>query len=72
VVVLECRHHFRDRALETARLIARFHYGPDGRWRLYWLRHTGRWYVYDRVGPSKDPARLVRELEDDPTNIFWG
>jgi hypothetical protein len=72
VIVLECRRNIRDRTLETEHPIARFHYGRDGRWRLFWLRHTGRWYAYENVGPSKDPVRVVRELENDPTNIFWG
>jgi hypothetical protein len=72
VIVLECRRLIRDRSLETERPIARFHYGPDGRWRLFWLRQTGRWNAYEHVSPSKDPIGLIRALEDDPTNIFWG
>ena len=72
VTVVERRPYFRDRTQETEHTIARFHYGPDGRWRLLWLRHTGRWYPYENAGPSKDPARLVRELEADSTHIFWG
>jgi hypothetical protein len=72
IIVLECRRHFRVRELETKCPIARFHYQPDGRWRLFWLHHTGRWQAYENVGSSRDLVRLVRELEDDSTHIFWG
>lgn len=72
VTVVERRPYFRDRTRETEHTIARFHYEPDGRWRLLWRRHTGRWCPYVNAAPSKNPARLVRELETDPTHIFWG
>jgi hypothetical protein len=72
VTVVECRPYFRDPSQETEHPIARFHYEPDGRWRLFWLRHTGRWYKYENARPTKDTARLIRELETDPTHIFWG
>jgi hypothetical protein len=72
ISVLELRPGILDHTKETEHIVARFHYEPDGQWRLFWLRHTGRWYAYENTGPSRDPARLVRELEDDPTHIFWG
>jgi len=72
VTVVERRPYYLDHTTETEHPIARFHYEPDGRWRLFWLRHTGRWYKYENARPTKATARLVRELETDPTHIFWG
>jgi hypothetical protein len=28
--------------------------------------------AYDVIAPSTDVGVLLREIEDDPTSIFWG
>lgn len=72
VTLTERRPYVLDRKHETDHPIARFTYEPAGRWRLFWLRNNGIWYEYENLPPSPDPAPLVRELEEDPTHIFWG
>ena len=72
VTLTELRPYVMDRKQETDHPVARFHYEQDGRWRLFWPRHEGGWCEYERVPPSRDPTLLVRELEADPTHIFWG
>ncbi len=49
----------------------RFDAAP-GAWTLHWADRNGRWHLYDDVDPSPDVGPILREIEDDPTGIFWG
>jgi hypothetical protein len=40
-------------------------------WSLYWADRNGRWHCYDDLDPSPVDKVLI-EIEDDPTCIFWG
>jgi hypothetical protein len=43
-----------------------------GTWSLCCSDSNGRWSAYDELGPTKDVAPLLNEIDADPTGIFWG
>jgi hypothetical protein len=43
-----------------------------GLWELHFADRNERWWPYDERGPTADIEVMLRELEDDPTCIFWG
>jgi hypothetical protein len=54
-------------------VVAQFRLHPDdSKWMLYWADRNSRWHAYDDVGPSSDLEDLLREVDRDPTGIFWG
>ena len=40
-------------------------------WSLYWADRNGRWHRYDAIPPGR-VDQVLREIESDPTGIFWG
>jgi hypothetical protein len=43
----------------------------EGRWALFWQRHTGRWERYD-TWTSADVDPLLDEINADRDGVFWG
>jgi len=41
-------------------------------WRLYWADRNSRWHEYVEAGPTYELEDLLREVDEDPTGIFWG
>jgi hypothetical protein len=41
-------------------------------WELYCLHRDLRWHSYQRMPRAKSFDRLLREVDADPTGIFWG
>ncbi len=41
-------------------------------WTLYWPDRNSRWHIYDRIKPNKDISKIIEEIDNDPTRIFWG
>ena len=44
----------------------------SGKWSLYWRDRNGRWHRYKERRPAVTVKPLLREVEQDPTGIFWG
>jgi len=42
------------------------------KWYLYWMDRNSRWHEYLGIEPSSNLDRLLEEVEEDPTGIFWG
>jgi hypothetical protein len=40
-------------------------------WTLYYADRNSKWHRYD-IEPSADFDDLLREVDEDPTAIFWG
>ncbi len=75
LTIVECRPPWRPEAgPEWTRLpIARLCYiKTTGRWSLYWRDRHLRFHAYDRLAPSPHVDDLLREIDRDPTAIFWG
>ncbi len=73
VVLLEDRPRW-DKPEEWTHLpIAKFRFNKDnGKWTLYWLDRNSKWHLYDMVKPSSNLKKLLKEVDDDPTRIFFG
>jgi hypothetical protein len=75
LTIVECRPPWRaDMGKEWTRFpIARLRYTKaTGQWSLYWRDRHLRFHPYDRITPSAQIDDLLREIDRDPTAIFWG
>jgi hypothetical protein len=53
--------------------IAQLRYDAAAReWSLYWADRNGRWHRYRDLDPAENLDPLLREIDEDPTAIFWG
>lgn len=41
-------------------------------WTLWWADRNERWDRYWDMDPTPDVDELLREIDEDPTGIFWG
>jgi len=75
LTVVECRPPWRadDGSGWTRHPIARFRYTQStGQWSLFWRDRNLRFHAYDLVPPTPSLEDLLREVDRDPTAIFWG
>ena len=57
----------------TSMAIAQFRFARATKlWTLYYRDRNERWHVYDLIAPSPTVAPLLKEVDEDPTHIFWG
>jgi len=53
--------------------IAQFRFDTkSGRWTLYCADRNSRWHLYELVSPTSNLGVLIREVDKDPTGIFFG
>jgi hypothetical protein len=53
--------------------IAQFRFNPqDKKWSLYCADRNSRWHLYGLLSPSADFDELLKEVDRDPTGIFYG
>ncbi len=73
VTLLEQRPAFLQPDQWVDIVVAQFRYRPeDGQWQLYCADRSSRWHEYYDLAPSDDLEDLLREVDQDPTGIFWG
>ncbi len=42
------------------------------KWKLYWSNQHQKFFCYDRLSPKNEIKDLLKEIDEDPTSIFWG
>lgn len=52
--------------------VARLRFERTRGWTLYWSDRNSDFHVYDRVPSTVRVKRLLDEVDEDPTCIFWG
>ena len=53
--------------------IAQFRFNPkNSKWTLYCADRNSRWHEYNDLDPDQEFETLLREVDADPTGIFWG
>jgi hypothetical protein len=73
VTLFEERPAFRYPSNWVTIHIAQFRFDEDTKkWTLYCADRNSRWNLYERVKPSADFFNLLKEVDKDPTGIFWG
>ena len=57
----------------TRQPVAQLRYQPtDHQWRLYCADGNRRWHSYGMAEPTTRLDELIKEIDEDPTGIFWG
>jgi hypothetical protein len=57
----------------TSQPIAQLRFAPSPlSWSLWWSDQNDRWHRFDDLHPTPDIDVLIREIDADPTAIFWG
>jgi len=71
--LFENRPDWRNRNLWHPMAIAQFRFDPvKGLWTLYCADRNSKWHEYLEVEPTQQFQKLLDEVEDDPTGIFFG
>lgn len=73
VTIVEARAPWRE-GMEWTRLpVARLRFVKStGLWTLYARGADERWRRYEEIDPTAKIELLAREIDRDPTGIFWG
>ena len=73
VTLYEKRPSFLDPAIWTETAIAQFRFDQDsGKWMLYCSDRNSKWHESPDFAPDADLDALLKEVDADPTCIFWG
>jgi hypothetical protein len=73
VELVERRPHFMNKAPHVEAVVAKFRYNPRrGSWTLLWADRNSRWHTYEGFEDRRSFVELLREVESDPTGIFFG
>ena len=73
VTLFERRPAILEPSVWTESAVAQFRLDPEtSLWTLYCRDRNGRWHRYGEVDSRPDLADLLREVDEDPTGIFWG
>jgi len=73
VTLIEARPPFLGPPEWSRLRVAQFRYDADmGTWTLHYADRNGRWHPYWDMEPTKKLDDLIREVDEDPTGIFWG
>jgi hypothetical protein len=73
VNLIEARRYHRDPTTWIETPIAQFRFDQvTNKWSLYFMDRNSYWHLYDLVKPSANFEDILREVDSDPTGIFWG
>lgn len=73
VLLYECRPLFNDRSKQVELTVAKFVYSPRiGGWSLRWSDRNEKWHRYEGFENVSHFRDVLREVEADPTGIFFG
>lgn len=73
VILFEERLAFRPPHDWQEMVVARFTYVATRReWQLYCQHRDLRWHRYQALPAASSFAKLLAEVDADPTGIFWG
>jgi hypothetical protein len=73
VTLYEERPAFANPDIWVEIAVAQFRFNTKTRdWTLYWADRNSKWHEYDLIEPSRAFEALLKEVQEDPTGIFWG
>ena len=73
VILFESRPRWQHPTEWMEEPVAKFQYVASiDRWRLFCMRRDLKWHGYTPLPQADSVEDLVREVERDPTGIFWG
>jgi hypothetical protein len=57
----------------TKMAIAQIRYNEEKQnWTIYWRDRNEKWHLYSEINPRKQIEEIIKEIDADPTGIFWG
>jgi hypothetical protein len=72
-ILFEKRPFYRDNTKWTTSDIARVTFDRAiDLWALSCRDRNGTWHDYQRLEPQVDIEKVLKEINEDPTGIFWG
>ena len=73
VKLFESRPHWQEQSIWVANKVARFKKEAQTNcWQLYCADRNGRWHLFAPHPASCDIEKLLAEVENNSTGIFWG
>lgn len=74
VTIFENRAPWRPDMKEwTSMAIAKIKFDEKtAKWTLYCADRNNKWHEYYDIEPTKDIDKILTEIDEDPTGIFWG
>ena len=73
VTLILTRPYFRNPSKWAERSVAQIRFDNNiKRWQLFFIDKKNSWRPYDLIQPSADFDDLLKELDRDPTGVFWG
>jgi hypothetical protein len=73
VTLILARPYFRNPSKWAERSVAQIRFDSDMKtWQLYFIDRKNNWRPYDLIQPRADFDDLLKELDRDPTGVFWG
>lgn len=73
VTLYETRPYFIDPSVWTETPVAQFRFDDKTKkWDLYCCDRNSKWYTYMEADSSVNFDDLLKEVDSDPTGIFWG
>ena len=73
VELFEVRPRFDNRKQWIEHGVAKFRYVASRKtWELFCLHRDLRWHAYQNLPRARSFDALLREVDEDPTAIFWG
>ena len=73
VILFEERPAFRPPHDWQEMVVAKFTYvATCAEWRLFCQHRDRRWHTYEAMPSASSFAKLLEEVDADPTGIFWG
>jgi hypothetical protein len=73
VTLYETRLVLRDPSVWSENPVAQFRFDDKTKkWDLYCCYRDFKWYLYREIDSSANFDDLLKEVDRDPTGIFWG
>lgn len=73
VTLLEIRPVWNDPSQFTHMPVAQLRFENDDlKWTLYCCDRNSKWHIYKNVKATTNIDTLIKEIDADPTGIFWG
>ena len=73
IILYEIRPHYQYKNRKMECHIAKIKFLPIKReWQLYYQDRNSKWHKYWNYAPKKRISTIIKEIDRDPTCIFWG
>jgi hypothetical protein len=72
VTLYEVRPAFTKPGIWAKSAVAQFRFNHNSKkWTLYWPDRNSKWHEYEVIESSRKFETLLKEVQEDPTGIFW-